>query len=97
MPLNQQDLENVSSLLPKSKVCPKSWIGLKKSDGKLFDLENNFVPFKRWNRNEPNGMDYEQCVSLRDELYFDVHCTAAIPVWSIYALRSRSPRHARLQ
>ena len=97
VPLNDQDLVNISSLLSKSKVCPKSWIGLKKSNDKLYDLDNYHVPFERWNLNEPNGKDYEQCVILRNGHYFDTHClekqcfTCKMPAKKIYTLRGNIP------
>ena len=98
VPESYQDVIDVNSLIPESKTCPHTWIGLKKSDGKLFDLDGNAVSYSKWFLNEPNGKDYEQCVSTNQDSYFDVNCihkrcfTCKMPIQqNLYILRGKIP------
>ena len=76
VPQNDYDLDKVSANIKESNKCISSYFGLKKKhDNKVVDLNGNDLSFSRWNKNEPNGKQYEKCINIyKDARYNDINC-----------------------
>ena len=71
-------VEERQKLREKCKSCARVWIPIfRKSEEELVDRENEVVQNIPWSIGQPNGGDYEKCVTLhyKDTLpYFDGVC-----------------------
>ena len=100
VPQKNETLDKISTLIEKSEECFHAFIGLKKVDDESdpVDLQGNSVPFARWKKNEPNGKDYEKCISIGQESkYVDISCfekqcfLCEMTTKNIFSLRGKIP------
>ena len=100
VPQNDTDRIKLSKIIQQSEECSQAYIGLKKFDDHVVDLNGNQVKYERWDKNEPNGKEYEQCVYLAaNSWYNDIkcsekHCYACqMSTKNVYSLRGEiSPK-----
>ena len=76
VPQNDNDLNEVGSIIKNSEKCMSAFLGLKKTqDDKVVNLNGDIISFTRWDKNEPNGKDYEKCINIYESAkYNDVNC-----------------------
>ena len=104
VPQNKHDLNRVGSHIENSEKCNQAYIGVKKMGGKLVDLNKNDVSFAYWHIGEPNGQEYEKCVSIvgkseyaNESKYIDINClerhcfACEMPTKNIFTLRGKIP------
>ena len=99
IPKNVTEVTKVKSLILSSNNCYSNCaeIGLKKVNSeKLVDLDGNTAPYISCSDHQPNGNDYEQCVTIQangrydDENCFKKHCFACRMATNLmYSLRGR--------
>ena len=99
IPKNVTEVTKVKSLILSSNNCYSNCaeIGLKKVNSeKLVDIDGNTAPYVSWSDHQPNGNDYEQCVTIQangrydHENCFKKHCFACrIATNLMYSLRGR--------
>ena len=78
IPENIQELHEVTLLVQQSEHCNGALLGLKKSkENSLVDLNGKVAPFVKWGNKQPNGENFQQCISVwrKGKPYFDdVRC-----------------------
>ena len=105
VPQNNHDLNRIGSYIENSEKCTKAYIGVKKMNGNLVDLDKNDVSFANWYIGEPNGQEYEECVSIvgkseysNESKYIDVNClerycfACKMSTKNMYTLRGKLPK-----
>ena len=76
VPQNDTDRIKLSKIIQQSEECSQAYIGLKKYEDHIVDLNGIQVKYERWDKNEPNGKEYEQCVYLAaNSWYNDIKCS----------------------
>ena len=102
IPKNDEDMSKLVTLFKNSENCSVSWLGLKKSNDIVVDVNGKEASFVKWGKNQPNGKNWAQCIittlhSGGDLFYDDVPCkneycySCQIPTKSIYKLRGNIP------
>ena len=102
VPKNQEDVTKISLLIEQSNGnCTNVYLGLKKSNDLVTDLDGNNTSFIHWGKNQPNGKEYQQCIRIRkDSFYDDVSCYneicsfCQIPTKNTFKLRGQIPKGA---
>ena len=102
VPESYADLSKISLLFEQSSGnCNSAYLGLKKSINlvNVTDLDSNIISFVNWGKNQPNGKEYQQCIRIKkDTFYDDVTCfyencfLCKIPTKNIYKLRGQIPK-----
>ena len=100
VPKNHEDLSKISLLFEQSTDnCTDAYLGLKKSNDLITDLDRNIISFAHWGKNQPNGKEYQQCIRIRqDTFYDDVSCSkeicsiCQIPTTNTFKLRGQIPK-----
>ena len=106
IPQNNHELSRVGSYIENSEKCSKAYIGVQKMDKKLVDLNKNEVSFANWYIGEPNGQEYEECISVigkseysNDSKYVDINCAerhcfaCQLPMKNVFTLRGKIPKN----
>ena len=77
VPKNDLDLHKSQSLVQKSNLCSYAFLGLTKfNDTMAIDLRGQPTSFIKWAENQPNGGNYQQCITIWDSAFDDGRCFA---------------------
>ena len=76
LPKNEEDLQKIGFQINQSDVCDYASIGLyKSSDIVIQDLKGNTVNYMKWGVNQPNGKEFQKCISAGpDSTMYDLEC-----------------------
>ena len=102
VPKCHNDLKMISVLIEQSKGnCTHAYLGLKKSNDLVTDLDSNVISFVNWGKNQPNGKEYQQCIRIREDTFYDdASCSTEmcsicnIPTKNTFKLRGLIPKNA---
>ena len=78
VPQNDNNLAKVGSIIKNSDKCMSAFLGLTKAqDDQVVNLNGDVISFTRWDKNEPNGKEYEKCINIYESAkYNDINCAA---------------------
>ena len=86
----------MASLLQKPNKCFGAFIGAKKFEQRILDLNGNNVSFIKWGLNQPNGKKLQKCITINKESFYnDRNCASEqcyfcqIPTKNIYTMRGK--------
>ena len=101
VPQDSNEIGFVHSLIKKSDICQQPFVGLFKINATmLVDVNHTIAPFVHWNDYEPNGGEYEECISINlksNNSFNDVNCfrrscfVCLMTTKKIYSLRGEIP------
>ena len=99
IPKNEEDMKVLSFSIQQSDVCNWAFLGLTKStNNEILDLRGNVVTYLEWGINQPNGREFQQCISTSsDGIINDNECDTndcffcQIPEKSWFILRGQTP------
>ena len=68
LPKNEEDMKVLSFHIQQSDVCDWAFLGLTKStNDEILDLKGNVVTYLKWGINQPNGKEFQQCISTSSD------------------------------
>ena len=77
VPKTEQDLKEIDTLCDQSKICGQAFLGLLKfNDTMAVDLNGKPAPFVKWGNKQPNGKNFQKCISVWYSGFDDVKCHA---------------------
>ena len=76
LPKKEEDMKTLGHLIQQSEVCEFPFLGLKKScDENIVDLKGNVISYLQWAPNQPNGGEFQQCISTNSHsIINDLEC-----------------------
>ena len=104
VPNNDESWSKLTTLFKKSGNCSFAYLGLRKSDNIVVDINGKDLSFFKWGKNQPNGKNWQQCITAsfdgKELTYDDRHCdnefcyTCKIPSKNNFKLRGNIPNQA---
>ena len=77
VPKSEQDVKEIDSLCDQSKICGQAFLGLLKfNETVAVDLNGKPAPFIKWGNKQPNGKNFQKCISVWYSAFDDVECHA---------------------
>ena len=98
IPKNEEEMKVLSFHIQQSDVCNWAFLGLTKStNDEILDLKGNVVTYLKWGINQPNGREFQQCITTSsDGIINDNECDTndcffcQIPEKSWFILRGQT-------